>query len=370
MVGGEGADVVIVHDYVTQRGGAERVVLELLRAFPGARLLTSCFNPKTSYPEFREHQIETLWVDRFPPFRRDPRLAFPFLASAFRRRWIFDADVVVCSSSGWAHRVSTAAAKVVYCHSPARWLYQPDDYLARLPRWARLSFRASTRRLRRSDTAAALRAADAYVVNSTVVAERVRTSYGIEPQVVPPARGLEPQGEQTPVPGIEPGYLLTVGRRRGYKRIPAICDAVAAIPGERLVVVGADDLGGYGWPDTIKGVTGLTDRQMRWLYANAAGLIAVAQEDFGLTPVEAQSFGIPSLVLRSGGYVDSTIEGVSGLFVDEADVAQLVEGIRALRARTWEPDKIRIAGDRYAPETFARRMQDVVSDAMKRHITP
>jgi glycosyltransferase involved in cell wall biosynthesis len=265
--------------------------------------------------------------------------------------------------------VSTAAAKVVYCHSPARWLYQPDDYLARLPRWARLSFRASTLRLRRSDTAAALRAADAYVVNSTVVADRVRVNYGIEPQVVPPARGLQPEGKQTPVPGIEPGYLLTVGRRRGYKRIPAICDAVAAIPGERLVVVGADDLGGYGWPSSIVGVTGLTDSQMRWLYANAAGLIAVAQEDFGLTPVEAQSFGIPSLVLRSGGYVDSTIEGVTGLFVDDADVTQLVDGIRALRARTWEPDKIKVAGERFAPDMFARRMQDVVSDAMKRHIT-
>jgi hypothetical protein len=73
-------------------------------------------------------------------------------------------------------------------------------------------------------------------------------------------------------------------------------------------------------------------------------------------------------VLRSGGYVDSTVEGVTGVFVDDADVAQLVDGIRALRARTWEPDKIKVAGERYAPETFARRMQDVVDDAMQRHI--
>jgi glycosyltransferase involved in cell wall biosynthesis len=365
MVGG--ARVVIVHDYVTQRGGAERVVLELLRAFPGARLLTSCWNPKASYPEFRDHEIDTLWVNRFPPFRQDPRLAFPFLASAFRRQLITDADVVVCSTSGWAHQVSTPAAKVVYCHSPARWLYEPDDYLARLPRWARLSFRLSTRRLRRLDLAAAMGSAEAYVVNSSVVAARVRSHYGIDPLVIPPASGLGPDGPQEPVPGLEPGYLLTVSRQRGYKRIPTVCDAVAAMPGERLVVVGASPEE-YGWPPAIKGVTGLRDEQMRWLYANSDGLIAVAQEDFGLTPVEAQSFGLPSVVLRSGGYMDSTIEGVTGVFIGDVEVPDLIDGIRALRSRDWDREKIRFAADRYAPRTFARRMQDVVAEAIERHV--
>jgi glycosyltransferase involved in cell wall biosynthesis len=107
---------------------------------------------------------------------------------------------------------------------------------------------------------------------------------------------------------------------------------------------------------------------MRWLYANAAGLIAVAQEDFGLTPVEAQAFGLPSVVLRSGGYIDSTIEGVTGVFVEEAEVADLIEGIRALRSRDWDRDKIQFAADRYAPETFGRRMQEVVADAIERHV--
>ena len=361
-----GARVVVAHDYVTQRGGAERVVLELLRAFPGSRLVTSCWNPQASYPEFAGHEIETLWVNRFPPFRRDPRRAFPFLSAAFRRVSISDADIVLCSTSGWAHHVRTSAPKIVYCHSPARWLYQPDDYLARLPRWARLSFRFITGRLRRHDSEAATGEVDTYLVNSTAVANRVRDNYGIDSQVVPPARGLSPDGPQTPVPGVAPGFLLTVGRSRGYKRIPAICDAVAQMPGERLVVVGAHPEE-YGWPPEIAGVMDVDDEQMRWLYANATGLIAVAEEDFGLTPVEAQSFGVPSVVLRSGGYVDSTIEGVTGVYVEGAEVPQLVDGIRALRAHSWDAEKIRIAGERYAPETFARRMQDVVADVLARN---
>ena len=114
--------VVIVHDYVTQRGGAERVVLDLLRSFPGARLVTACFEATATYPRFSEYEIETLWTNRVPLFRRDPRRAFPFLARAFASHVINDADLVICSSSGWAHRVSTSAPKIVYCHNPARWL--------------------------------------------------------------------------------------------------------------------------------------------------------------------------------------------------------------------------------------------------------
>jgi glycosyltransferase involved in cell wall biosynthesis len=359
MLGGE--NVVVVHDYVTQRGGAERVVLELLRAFPGARLVTSCWNPATSYPEFRDHEIDTLWINRIAPLRRDPRLAFPFLARAFRHRSITDADVVICSSSGWAHRVTAAVPKIVYCHNPARWLYQPDDYLSSSPRWVRSSFVRATGRMRRTDAAAA-RSAAAYVVNSSVVAGRVRASYGIEPTVVPPARGLSPDGPQRPVPDVEPGYLLTVSRQRGYKRTEAVRAAVALMPGERLVVVGGEPDG--TWRPGITGVSNIDDAQLRWLYANASGVIAVAQEDFGLIPVEAQSFGVPSVVLRSGGYVDSTVEDVTGVFVDDAGVSQISAGIRALRERAWDGGEIRRLGERFSPTSFAQRMQGVVAEVL------
>src|SRR5664279_1937624 len=152
--------IVLVHDYVTQRGGAERVVLDLLRSFPGARLVTACFEAKATYPRFAEYDIETLWPNRFPMFRQDPRTAFPFLAKAFSRHVIRDADLVICSSSGWAHRVTTSAPKIVYCHNPARWLYQPDDYFADLPKWARRcqhGFVTAMGGLRHSDAIAAKR---------------------------------------------------------------------------------------------------------------------------------------------------------------------------------------------------------------------
>src|SRR5664279_1974251 len=283
--------IVLVHDYVTQRGGAERVVLDLLRSFPGARLVTACFDAESTYPRFAEYEIETLWTDRVPLFRRDPRTAFPFLARAFASHVIRDADLVICSSSGWAHRVTTTAPKMVYCHNPARWLYQPDDYFADLPKWVRRGqrgFVAAMGGLRHSDAIAAQQCSR-YIGNSAAVVKRIRDTYGIEATIVPPSRGISPPGPATPVDGIEPGFLLTIGRERGYKHTESTCQAVASMTGERLVAVGAEQAGAD--EPQITRLRNLPDENMRWIYANASGLVAVAHEDFGLAPVEAQAFG-------------------------------------------------------------------------------
>lgn len=354
--------VVVVHDYATQFGGAERVVLHLLRAFPHSTLVTSCWNPSTTYPEFGDHHIETLWLNRVPSFRRDPRRAYPFLARAFAQHDIVDADVVLCSSSGWAHRIRTSAPKIVYCHNPARWLYQPQDYFSKLSPRARRVVVAAMGPLERSDKEAALGAAR-YVANSTEVGRRLKAVYGIDAEVVPPAAGLSAQGPQQPIPGIEPGFLLTVGRLRSYKRTDVVCDAVASLPGERLVVVG--ELGkGKSWPRTTA-LSGLPDTQLRWLYANACGLVAVANEDFGLTPVEAQGFGLASVVLRNSGYLDSTIEGVTGVFVDEPTPAQVAAAIRELRSRSWDAAAIRRSSERFSYDAFARTMNEIVADTLR-----
>jgi glycosyltransferase involved in cell wall biosynthesis len=217
--------------------------------------------------------------------------------------------------------------------------------------------------LRRSDKEAALDAAR-YVVNSSVVARRVKAVYGIDAAVVPPASGLSADGPQEPLPGVDPGFLLTVGRPRSYKRTEVVGDAVASLPAERLIIVGGS---ADGWPSPrITAVSGLRDAQMRWLYANASGLVAVGEEDFGLSPVEAQSFGLPSVVLRSGGYLDSTIENVTGVFVDEPSPGQVAEGIRSLRSRSWDAEAIRLSGKRFSCDAFAARMNEIVAEVLRR----
>ena len=152
----------IVHDYLTQKGGAERVVLALCRAFPDAPVYTSLYDRATTFPEFRDRDVRSLWLDRATPLRKRHRLALPFLPLAFATTRV-DAEVVVCSSSGWAHGVRTDGRKVVFCHSPPKWLYRREDYLGERPSGAaRAGLRVLDPYLRRFDRRAAA-SADTYV---------------------------------------------------------------------------------------------------------------------------------------------------------------------------------------------------------------
>ena len=136
-----GDRVVLVHDYLTQRGGAERVALVLTHAFPEAPLVTSLYDPLATYPEFRLAHVEPLPVNRLSVLRHNHKVALPLLAPSFSAVTV-NADVVVCSSSGWAHGIRTDGRKLVYCHTPARWLYEREDYLLGYGRAARWTMRA------------------------------------------------------------------------------------------------------------------------------------------------------------------------------------------------------------------------------------
>ena len=143
--------MAVVHDYLTQRGGAERVVLAMMQAFPDARLITSVYEPARTFPDFQNYSVETSPLQRIGLLRRDPRRALPFLAWMFRRTVVDDVDVVICSSSGWAHGVTTSAPKIVYCYNPPRWIYQHSDYVKEQAAPVRAAFTLLRPALRRWD---------------------------------------------------------------------------------------------------------------------------------------------------------------------------------------------------------------------------
>lgn len=252
----------------------------MLRAFPDATVHTTLYDPEGTFPEFRDARIVTSPLNRVGLLRRHHRAALPFLAPAASRMRI-DADVVIASSSGWAHGFPTTGRKLVYCHAPARWIYQSETYLGsalrRSPKgWALLGLRAA---LRRWDQRAA-RTGDRYLANSHVVRDRIHEAYGINAEVLAPPFALDTAGHQDPVPEIADwvGYHLVVSRLLPYKNVDEIIDAFRGLP-ERLVVVGAgpmlDELRESA-PSNVAVVTDLTDDQMRWVYANASALVAAS----------------------------------------------------------------------------------------------
>ncbi|MFE5307571.1 glycosyltransferase [Isoptericola sp. NPDC056605] len=366
-----GPTVALAHDYLTQRGGAERVALTMARAFPSAPLYTTLYHPDGTFPEFADVDVRPSRLDRVGTLRRHHRLALPLLRGAVESQPV-DADVLLASSSGWAHRYRGARRTVVYCYAPARWLYQRDRYLsgasgrAWKDRWrtgiAGAALDLLGPGLRASDTAAAARA-DVYLAVSTVARRAVREAYGIDAEVVPPPPAMEPEGPVTAMPGIAPGYLLCVARLLPYKNVDVV---VAAARRLRLPLVVVGD-----GPDRerlerladerVRFVGKVDDAQLRWLYGHASLLVATSYEDYGLTPLEAAAFGVPAVTLGTGGYLDTVVDGVTGLYVDRPDAEPVAEGIEAALARSWDQEAIGVHVKGFSRDTFVARLQDVVA---------
>jgi glycosyltransferase involved in cell wall biosynthesis len=364
---GSHTSVAIVHDYLTQRGGAERVVLAMLRAFPDATVHTALYRPDSTFPEFRSHRVVTMPIDHVEVLRNHHRAAFPFLAPSFSRHRV-EADVTLCSSSGWAHGVGAAGAKVVYCHTPARWLYQTRRYAGRdggAAAMARLAAASALRApLQRWDRRAAA-TADRYLANSRVVQQRVRELYGIVAELLPPPVSIDVDGEHAAVPGVEPGFLMCVSRLLPYKNVDGVLGAMRLLPGERLVVVGAGPelarLRGTAPPNAaLLGQVG--DAQMRWLYANCAALVAPSHEDFGMVPLEAAAFGKPTAALRWGGFLDTIIDGRTGVFFDEAQPAAIAAAVRLLDGG-MDAEVLQEHARSYGIDAFTRRLREVIAEA-------
>lgn len=355
--------VAIVHDYLTQRGGAERVVLAMARAFPDAPIHTSMYEPTETFPEFGDLDVRVTALDRVRPLRRRHRVALPFLASAFSRQRV-KADVLLCSSSGWAHGAGGSGRRIVYCHTPARWLYPAQPGFPGFGGAAgRLAMRALGPPLRRWDRAAADRA-DVYLVNSREVADRVDRVYGRSAELVPPPMTLDVDGPTRAVASTEPGFFLCVSRLLSYKHVDRAVAAFAELPEERLVVVGEGPFMGPlldAAPDNVRLIGTVDDATLRWLYEHCAALIAPAHEDFGLTPIEAAAFGRPTVALRWGGYLDTIVEDETGLFFDAPEAEPIAAAIRALRATEWSPDRLREQAGRYGEPRFVAHLRGVVA---------
>jgi glycosyltransferase involved in cell wall biosynthesis len=359
----ERAPIALAHDYLTQRGGAERVVLALAGTFPGSTIHTSLYDPSGTFPEFAELDVSTLPLDRIAVLRSHHRLALPLLAPAFSRLRI-DAEVTICSSSGWAHGASTSGRKVVYCHTPARWLYQSDRYLAGQSKGSGALLSLLAPPLRRWDKRAAA-TADRYLVNSNAVRRRVADLYGIRAEVVPPPVDVDSSGSMEAVPGIEPGFFLCVSRLLSYKNVEAVTAAFGLLPDRRLVVVGngplADRIAETS-PSNVTLLREVTDATLRWLYQSSAGLVAASYEDFGLTPVEAACFGKPTAALRWGGFLDTIVEGSTGYFFDEPRPALIAETVEQISKETWDADQLVAHAQLFSGSRFADRMLSVVAE--------
>lgn len=358
---GGGRRVALVHDFLVTRGGAERVALAMARAFPDATLHTALHDPAATFEGFGDHRVEPLAIDRLRPLRRNHRWSLPLLHAAFSRR-VIDADVVLCSSSGFSHLVSTTGHKIVYCHTPARWLHDQDRYLDRFGPVPRAAARWMTRGALRRDGHSMLGAAR-IIANSNAIREQVADLYGRAAQVIAPCSSLALAGPSRPIDGVAAGFVFCPSRALGYKRLDVLLEAAARLPNHTFVQVGeGPDLTRLrrSAPPNVLLAGEVSDAQMRWAYEHAALVVLTSAEDFGLVPIEARAHGLVSVVPRARGFLDHVVEGDGGRFYefgDAAGLADAVVGTFGARVRVPQDDPL---GERRFAAALRRVVDEVV----------
>ena len=306
--------VALVHDFLLDLRGAERVFAELCRMWPQADIYTAVYDEEGTEGRFADRVVHSSFLQRLRPTARTFRTLLPLYPSAIESFDLSGYDLVVSSSSAWAHAVLCDAhtVHVSYCHNPFRYVWNDrDGTLARVRNpLARGLLRAAFRRWRQWDWIAAQRT-NRYVANSRTTQARIRAYFGRDAEVVyPPVEtgALRPRDRRRLLPARLRADAPQADRHRGGRLHPA------ALP---LVVVGDGPDGRRlrrrAGP-SVSFAGRVADAEVATLMAGARAMVVTSVEEFGIAAVESQAAGRPVIAKRGGGALETVVDGVTGCF--------------------------------------------------------
>ena len=357
--------VALVHDFLLDVRGAERVFAEICATWPEADLFTAVYDEAGTEGRFAARRPATSFLQRIHPTARSFRPLLPLYPHAVEAFDLRGYDTVISSSSAWAHGVlvEPGAVHVCYCHNPFRyaWSEREATLAARHP-LVRPLLRVLLNRWRQWDWIAAQRV-DRYVANSHVTAARIRRYLGRDAAVLhPPVRTDRFLPGRTP-PG---DHYVVLGELMAHKRVDVAIRAFNALR-RPLVVVGDGPeqrrLRRLAGPTvTFAGRVG--DERVAELLESARALVVCAAEEFGIAAVEALAAGRPVIALGEGGVLESVTEGVTGTFYGANDPAVLAEAVARFDAASIDPRACRAAAERFGAERFRRKLRALVEEAV------
>ena len=362
--------VALVHDFLLDVRGAERVFAAMCDAWPDADVFTAVYDEEGTEGRFADRHPQTSFLQRLRPTARTFRPLLPLYPHAIESFDLREYDAVVSSSSAWAHGVlvDPGAVHVCYCHNPFRyaWTEREATLRARHP-LARLPLRMLLNRWRQWDWIAAQRV-DRYVANSHVTAARVRRYFGREATVLyPPVE----TARFAAAPVVGTAYMV-LAELMAHKRIDI---AVRAFNALRLPLVVVGDgpelrrLRRLAGP-TVTFTGRVSDERVAQLLAASRALVVTATEEFGIAAVEALAAGRPVIALGAGGVRESVTEGVTGTFFERAEPEALAEAVLAFDALAIDPGACRAAAERFGAERFRADLRRIVDEAMRADRAP
>lgn len=392
--------VALVHDYIKEYGGAERVLEALCEAFPDAPIYTAFYQKGSpGYERFKHRKIRTSWVHYIPGFATKLHSPLRFLAPMIWNGFDFSKYDVVIGSASWyvtkgfrkkqelgirSQELGGEFVEICYCHTPPRWLYGYKTSVEWQRFWpVRVYAMIVGHFMRQYDFNAAQRV-DHFIANSKEVQGRIEKFYRRESTIIYPPVSLVPSpppkarlatGGQPLVP-TKRDYYFIVSRIVGAKGIDMAIEAARKL-GFKLKIAGAS--AGYYTglkdmqqtaPENVEFLGRVSDEELVKLYSGAKAFIATAtDEDFGITPVEAMLCGTPVIAYYGGGFKETVIEGKTGVFYHESTADALVDAVKRFETlRHTQGEKMRKEcrkqAEKFSKERFIKEIKAFVQNAL------
>ncbi len=359
--------IALVHDYIGEFGGAERVLSALSDMWPDAPIYTAFTRPGDAWERFKDKDVRVSWAHHIPFFATKLHSPLRFLAPMIWNSFDFSGYDIVFGSSSWyvtkGFRNKGSAIEICYCHTPPRWLYGYPTSVE----WQRYGIVRWYAKIvgffmRQYDWKAASRV-DYFIANSHNTASRINKFYRRNSTVIYPPVRISPMTTEK-----RGDYYLVISRIVGGKGLDLAIGA-AKKTGIHLKIAGAPS--GYATElqkltesagNTVEFLGYVSDERLAHLYAGARAFLALASnEDFGITPVEAMAAGTPVIAYRGGGYTESVIEGKTGVFFNEPTVDSLVRAMNKFETIRFSHDACRAQAEMFSVDRFQKEIRQFIS---------
>jgi glycosyltransferase involved in cell wall biosynthesis len=355
----EAVRVSLVHDYLLIMRGAERAFAAISDLYPGAPVFTLLYDEPGTNQRFAGHPVITSPLQRLGARQSNFRRLLPLYPSAVGRLRLPPSELVLSSSSAFAHgvRAPEGAIHLCYCYTPFRYAwYEQDRAVTETPPLLRPALRSQLRRIRRWDLAASRRV-DAYFAISQLSRERIKRYYGRDATIIHP-----PVETARFAPGQPGDSLLIVSEIVRHKRLHVALEAARrAHASIRVVGSGPDHAAlSEAYPE-VEFLGRASDAELAELYASARAVIIPSMEEFGITAVETQASGRPVIAAAAGGALETVLDGETGILANLDDVDSFQGAIEGIDDLAFDPARAVENADRFSVEAFKRRFSEEIT---------
>ena len=357
--------LAIVHDWLTDMGGAERLVINFKELYPEAPIYTTIYNPEKLDKELKNIDVRTSFLQNKKKATTNHQKYFPLMPMAFESFDLNEYDIVLSSSTSCAKGVITNpdTMHICYCNSPMRYGWEfYYEYTKNMGKLKKTLVKYLMNYMKIWDVTSANRV-DYFIANSENVAKRIWKHYRRESVVIHPAVRTKVFN----ISEIDEDYFLVMSRLVPYKRIDLAVKAFNELGLPLVVIGGGSDLEKLKSmaKDNIKFLGRQPDEVVKEYYAKCRAFIFPGEEDFGITPVEAQASGRPVIAYGKGGALETVVEGKTGLFFNEQTVESLKDAINKFQTMKFNKSEIRENAVKFDEEKFKEKIDNFIINSHK-----